>query len=109
MTQTLVEPKRNRVGGAHTATREIPRIMHPDAMPRWLRTPSQENRRVQPAPHEVFELKRKFRFKRRLKALWDWARLSAVLIGYCGLLLAGGILMTKGLIILFDEVLGGYF
>lgn len=112
MTQTLVEEKRNRVGGLHTMTREIPRIKQPDAMPRWLRTPSRAQRQVAPAPadvEQIFELRRKFQFKSRTKALWDWARLSAMGIGYSGVLLAGGILMSKGLIMMFNEVLGEYF
>ena len=113
MTQTLVEEKRNRVGGLHTMTQPIPRIKQPDAMPRWLRTPSREQRQVQrPEPvdvEQVFELRRKFQFKSRTKALWDWARLSAMGIGYSGVLLAGGIFMGKGLIVLFNEVLGEYF
>lgn len=87
---------------------KIQQLRHgPGYIPGWNRDtpPKQPTYTPPPAPAQV---NRKTKFRKRLMGAWDWFRVSACYIAGSGVLLAGGIVMTKGLIVLFQAVLGEY-
>lgn len=102
---------RSRMSGRHAQTGTLNPVLVPGGqMPRFI-----EQRPTfvpnLPAPQVVAPLghkQRKSAFHSRFRAVWDWFRLSALGTFFAFLLLANGMLMTKVLIILWQELLGKY-